>query len=157
MSDTNAHRSLIRLQKKEPPPSPDGSHPLCVILPRSDADHRAGCHVCTAPLCMSRQRCAAWQRRHSERASLQTGGMPALQTCIPTPGSCPTPAPRRIGRQITSAVQWLTCLCTAVVQTYTAVTDARNSDAYAYAINFEYLMATVRSFSLCIYSATLPC
>ena len=36
------------------------------------------------------------------------------------------------------------------LQTYTAVTDARNSDAYAYALNYEYLMASVRSSSPCV-------
>ena len=65
----------------------------------------------------------------------------------------PSP-PGGSGGNAPSAVQWLTCVCTAVVQSYTAVTDSRNSDAYAYAINFEYLMATVRSPSPCIQPAT---
>jgi len=70
-----------------------------------------------------------------------------LASLHPSPNPTPHPFPARSGRQFTSLVQQLTCLCTAALQTYTAVTDRRNSDAYSYAINFEYLMATVRSFS----------
>ena len=92
----------------------------------------------------------AKHRNSDSIMSHQTCSLPVLQPYI----VLPSPSPHPSSDSHRDAVHHQRCAAADVhvycLQTYTAVTDARNSDAYAYALNYEYLMASVRSVLSCV-------